>query len=213
MLPRVLVHQVMPADHVDLEADLLPDLERLRDKVHGVEVAADHLANRDRLHGGAGRLLVGGREGDDAACVARLSASFGEEDRILQLDLPLLLHRGRHRFLLWRRCLATLALALALATGRCGRRTLCGFGLFAPDDAGDEFARERVALAVEHADVALGREREGDMGILRAGGCGRVAGGIAEGERCSGRRRRVDVSCGHGGGECAGEVGEEVRAK
>lgn len=121
MLTSMLVHQVSPSFHIDLEADLTSDLEWLRDKVDRVEVPSDHLADLRRLPGCSGRALTL-NERDDAARVARLTASFGEQDRVLELDFPLLRGRGARlaRGRRWRgsRGGALLALAGGLA-GDC----------------------------------------------------------------------------------------------
>lgn len=168
MLTGVLVHQIPSAVHVDFEPDLRTDLERLRDEMDRVEVASDHLPDDGRRFA-RGFLAVDERH--DPTRIAGLTASLWEQDRIGELDLPLVVDC----VLLDRRRSAAL---LRLCLGRFVRPTRPE-DLVAPEYTSYKSRGERIPLAMQHTDVALVRQGKGDVGIVtrrsvEAGGeCGR----------------------------------------
>lgn len=106
VLSSVLVHQVSPPLHIHLDADLCANLDRLRDIVHGVKVAPEHLSNDSRL---ARLTVLAFNERDESSAIRVLATAFREEDRVEQLHFPLV-RRSVHNL----RCVRRTLLALPL---------------------------------------------------------------------------------------------------
>lgn len=155
MLSGVLVLVVSPALPIDLDAYLCADFQWSRHEVDSVEVPPNDLPHNGRLPCCI-VLAFAVDERNEPARVARLSAAFGEEHRVEELDLPLL---SRRRIDLAQR-------ALCLLSAAALRRWS---DLVAPRNGTHERLSERVDLAAQHPDVALLRKREGERGVTWGG--------------------------------------------